>query len=110
LKSHSVTDLAQTFLTTAQSSDSTTTYSPTVGKTFLVAANEAFRVKFKEAKDVVVLKWKQGGTVVKSRFTGTTAVPGPIAGAGLPLLLCMAGFMFYRSRKTTANGEMAAAV
>ena len=34
----------------------------------------------------------KGGTV-------TSAVPGPIAGAGLPALLAMAGFRFYRRRR-----------
>jgi hypothetical protein len=47
-----------------------------------------------------------GGTfqqVGQVRVSGVSVVPGPIAGAGLPALMALGGFVWARRRKATAT-------
>jgi len=47
-----------------------------------------------------------GIVVVAVRDEGTVAVPGPIAGAGLPALLALGGFVLWARRRKFVRGPM----
>jgi hypothetical protein len=100
---HSVSDIIGEFKALVAAVEPGTPYNGSQN-TILIAANETFKILFKEAKNEVVLKWGNGPS---NKVTFTAAVPGPIAGAGLPLLLGIAGYALYRSRKS--EGEFAGA-